>query len=93
MIDEAGKRILERIDAHRAQIIAFAEDIAAHPEPGFEEVRTAGKTAEFLKSLGYEVKEHLAITGVKGEMKRKGGSDSDCDRRTGCDRMPFSSDG
>ena len=53
--------------------IAFAEDIAAHPEPGFEEVRTAGKTAEFLKSLGYEVKEHLAITGVKGEMKRKGG--------------------
>ena len=27
MIDEAGKRILERIDAHRAQIIAFAEDI------------------------------------------------------------------
>ena len=48
-----------------AQIIAFAEDIAAHPEPGFEEVRTAGKTAEFLKSLGYEVKEHLAITGVK----------------------------
>lgn len=73
MIDEAGKRILERIDAHRAQIIAFAEDIAAHPEPGFEEVRTAGKTAEFLKSLGYEVKEHLAITGVKGEMKRKGG--------------------
>ena len=46
MIDEAGKRILERIDAHRAQIIAFAEDIAAHPEPGFEEVRTAGKTAQ-----------------------------------------------
>ena len=41
MIDEAGKRSLERIDAHRAQIIAFAEDIAAHPEPGFEEVRTA----------------------------------------------------
>ena len=36
-------------------------------------MRTAGKTAEFLKSLGYEVKEHLAITGVKGEMKRNGG--------------------
>ena len=73
MIDETEKRILDRIDANREQIIAFAEDIAAHPEPGFEEVRTAGKTAEFLKSLGYEVKEHLAITGVKGEMKRNGG--------------------
>ena len=46
MIDETEKRILDRIDANREQIIAFAEDIAAHPEPGFEEVRTAGKTAQ-----------------------------------------------
>ena len=73
MIDETEKCILERIDAHREQIIAFAEDIAAHPEPGFEEVRTAGKTAEFLKSLGYKLTENLAFTGVKGETRRKDG--------------------
>ena len=41
MIDETEKCILERIDAHREQIIAFAEDIAAHPEPGFEEIGRA----------------------------------------------------
>ncbi len=36
MIDETEKRILDRIDANREQIIAFAEDIAAHPEPGLK---------------------------------------------------------
>ena len=51
MIDETGQRILRLIDVHKDQIIAFAEDIAAHPEPGYEEFRTAGKTAEVLKNL------------------------------------------
>ena len=65
MIDETGQRILRLIDVHKDQIIAFAEDIAAHPEPGYEEFCTAGKTAEVLKNLGYKVTEHLARTGVK----------------------------
>lgn len=73
MTDKTGQRILDRIDAHKDQIIAFAEDIAAHPEPGYEEVRTAKKTAEFLKDLGYDVTEHLARTGVKGSMRQKEG--------------------
>ena len=73
MIDKTGQRILDRIDAHKDQIIAFAEDIAAHPEPGYEEVRTAKKAAELLKDLGYEVTEHLARTGVRGSMKQKEG--------------------
>ena len=66
MIDETGQRILNLIEQHKDQIIAFAEDIAAYPEPGFEETRTAQKTAKFLKSLGYDVTEHLALTGVRG---------------------------
>lgn len=73
MIDKTGQRILDRIDAHKDQIIAFAEDIAAHPEPGYEEVCTAKKAAEFLKDLGYEVTEHLARTGVKGSTEKKDG--------------------
>lgn len=73
MIDETGQHILHLIDEHREQIIAFAEDIAAHPEPGYEEIRTAQKTAEFLKDLGYDVTEHLARTGVRGRKhSRKG---------------------
>lgn len=73
MIDETGQRILRLIDVHKDQIIAFAEDIAAHPESGYEEFRTAGKTAEVLKNLGYKVTEHLARTGVKGTKSIKEG--------------------
>lgn len=73
MIDETGQRILRLIDVHKDQIIAFAEDIAAHPEPGYEEFCTAGKTTEVLKNLGYKVTEHLARTGVKGTKSIKEG--------------------
>lgn len=73
MIDETGQRILRLIDVHKDQIIAFAEDIAVHPEPGYEEFRTAGKTAEVLKNLGYKVTEYLARTGVKGTKSIKEG--------------------
>ena len=73
MIDETGQRILRLIDVHKDQIIAFAEDIAAHPEPGYEEFCTAGKTAEVLKNLGYKVTEHIARTGVKGTKSIKEG--------------------
>ena len=73
MIDETGQRILRLIDVHKDQIIAFAEDIEAHPEPGYEEFCTAGKTAEVLKNLGYKVTEHLARTGVKGTKSVKEG--------------------
>lgn len=73
MIDETGQRILRLIDVHKDQIIAFAEDIAAHPEPGYEEFCTARKTAEVLKNLGYKVTEHLVRTGVKGTKSIKEG--------------------
>lgn len=73
MIDETGQYILNLINGNREKIIAFAEDIATHPEPGYEEVRTSQKTAELLKNLGYEVIEQLARTGVKGQKYIKEG--------------------
>ncbi|MEI3491358.1 MAG: hypothetical protein V8Q73_05145 [Blautia sp.] len=88
MLDKTEEKILQRIDAYREQIINFAEDIASHPEPGFEEIRTAQKTAECLRQLGYEVTEHLARTGVRGDKKsscRRPASDDH--RRDGCNRL------
>ncbi len=67
-MDAIEKLILDRIDENREKILSFARDIQEHPEPGFQEVRTAGKTAQFLRSLGYQVEEGLALTGVRGEM-------------------------
>lgn len=73
MLDETEQYILNLINNNRDKIISFAEDIAAHPEPGYEEIRTSQKTAEFLKNLGYEMTEHLALTGVKGSKYIKEG--------------------
>ena len=41
-------------------------DFHAHPELGFEEVRTAGIVADELKQLGIEVSTGIAKTGVVG---------------------------
>lgn len=49
------EKIIRIIDSHKDEIIAFASDIAGHPEPGFEEERTAAKTAAVLRDLGLEV--------------------------------------
>lgn len=66
-MDETEQKILRLIDKNRHRIIAFAEDIAAHPEPGFEENRTAEKTEALLRELGYKVHTGLALTGIRGD--------------------------
>ena len=66
-MDKTEQRIVDLIDRHRDEIIRFAQDMESHPEPGFREVRAAGRTAEILRELGYDVQEHLALTGVRGD--------------------------
>ena len=66
-MDKTEQRIVDLIDRHRDEIIRFAQDMESHPEPGFREVRVAGRTAEILRELGYDVQEHLALTGVRGD--------------------------
>ena len=64
-MDETERKIVRRIEKYKEEIIRYAEDIEAHPEPGFQEVRTAEKTAEFLESLGMEIEKNIALTGVR----------------------------
>ena len=54
------------IDEKSSEIIGIAQDILAHPEPGFSEVRTAQVVAKKFTDLGIEHEQGLAITGVKG---------------------------
>lgn len=72
-MDLIEKKIIDIIDSRRAEILSFAQDIEQHPEPGFEEKRTAEKTAVFLRSLGYDIHAGLARTGVRGDWKEKDG--------------------
>jgi amidohydrolase len=50
-------------------VIEIRRNIHAHPELGFEEVRTAGLVADRLARLGYEVRTKIAQTGVIGILR------------------------
>lgn len=63
---------IERIDSFADELTAIRRDLHAHPEIGFEEVRTSGIVAEKLTSWGIEVHRGLGGTGVVGVLKGKG---------------------
>lgn len=71
ILDKTEQKIVDIIDAHRNEIIAFAKDIYTHAEPGYKEYRTAEKFASFMKNLGLETKEGLAVTGVKAYLNEE----------------------
>ena len=52
-----------------AQVQGWRRDFHQHPELGNRETRTAGIVAAHLKSLGLEVREGVAHTGVVGLLK------------------------
>ena len=55
------------------QLDTLYKDIHAHPELGFQEVRTAGKLAEQMRALGFEVTEHVGRTGVVAVLRNGAG--------------------
>jgi len=52
-----------------ADVIAIRRDLHQHPEPGFEERRTAVLVAARLRELGYDVTADIGVTGVVGVMR------------------------
>lgn len=57
---------LEEALAIKDETIALRRDFHRHPELGFEETRTAGIVARYLKDLGLSVTTGVAETGVIG---------------------------
>ncbi len=51
------------------KVVAWRRDIHEHPELGNREVRTAKLVADHLRSLGIEVREKVAHTGVIGLLR------------------------
>ena len=62
--EELKKLACAAIDARRDDILAFADSVAAEPELGFKEYRTAEKFASLLRGLGREPRTGVANTGV-----------------------------
>ncbi|MBB4034943.1 amidohydrolase [Dysgonomonas hofstadii] len=59
------------IDLNSEEVIGLVKDIDLHPELGFQEHRTSEIVAKYLKECSYDVKEELAITGLKTILKGK----------------------
>ncbi|MDO4519948.1 MAG: amidohydrolase [Eubacteriales bacterium] len=72
-MDRLEQRIVQLIDLHAEEIIAMAEDIQNHPEPGFFEERTAAKVAAFFRGLNLQVTQELARTGVRADWMEQDG--------------------
>ncbi|MGL4630904.1 MAG: amidohydrolase [Leadbetterella sp.] len=65
--------LADRLDAAiknvEPKVIAWRRDLHQNPELGNLEVRTAGIVAKHLRSLGIQVTENVAVTGVVGILK------------------------
>jgi amidohydrolase len=64
--------LFERLRVLHPELTAFRRDLHAHPELGFEEVRTASRVAEALRVSGVdEVHTGIGKTGVVGVIRGK----------------------
>src|SRR5580765_2768678 len=80
---------IDRIDGFADELTAIRRDLHAHPEIGFEEVRTSGIVAEKLKGWGIEVHRGLGGTGVVGVLKGKGSGSRRIGLRADMDALPM----
>lgn len=71
-MDRIEQKICDIIDQNQEKIKDFGRDIWTHAELGYRETRTAGKFVQWLRELGIETEENLAVTGAKGYLNGKG---------------------
>jgi hippurate hydrolase len=71
--ESAGAKLAEKVqslvDRDEKRLVEMFQDLHAHPELGFQEVRTAALVAGQLKELGYETHTGIGKTGVVGILK------------------------
>lgn len=63
-----SSEVLTSAQALAEQIVAWRRDIHMHPEPGFQEHRTAQLVAEALAEMGLRVDTGVGKTGVVGQI-------------------------
>jgi metal-dependent amidase/aminoacylase/carboxypeptidase family protein len=62
-------RVSSRLTALQPDLIAFRRDLHRHPERSGEEVRTAGRIAARLRTIGLDVRTGIAGHGVVGILR------------------------
>ena len=81
--------ILPAIAALRPEMQEWRRDFHAHPEIGFEEVRTSGIVAAALESWGVEVHRGLGRTGVVGVIRGERAGNRAIGLRADMDALPM----
>lgn len=80
---------IERIQDFADELTALRRDLHAHPEIGFEEVRTSGIVAELLEKFGCEVHRGIGGTGVVGLLKGRSDNGRRIGLRADMDALPI----
>ncbi len=80
---------IDRIEGFADELTAIRRDLHAHPEIGFQEVRTSGIVADKLAQWGIEVHRGLGGTGVVGVLKGKGSGGKRIGLRADMDALPM----
>jgi amidohydrolase len=80
---------IDHIKAYADELTALRRDLHAHPELGFEEVRTAGIVAEMLETLGCEVHRGIGGTGVVGLLRGRTDNGRRIGLRADMDALPI----
>ena len=68
-MEVAVRSPLEVISRFHSDLIEIRQDLHAHPELGFEEVRTAGIVIDALAAQGIEIHQGIGRTGVVGVIR------------------------
>ncbi|MGE0059464.1 MAG: M20 family metallopeptidase [Dehalococcoidia bacterium] len=64
MLDSVASELKQDADALQPQLVELRRDFHMHPEPAYQEVRTAGIAADRLRALGMQVTTGIGGTGV-----------------------------
>lgn len=67
--NELKQLVGQAIDRVQDKLISIGKDIWEHPEPGYEEFRTAQIVAEEFKKLALPCRTQLARTGVRADLQ------------------------
>lgn len=67
--NELKERVIKAIEENKERIIQASRAIYSTPEFGYKEFESTKMAVEFLKELGLEVEENIAVTGCKARIK------------------------
>lgn len=82
-------KLSDWLESNLADLVDLRRDIHAHPELGFEEVRTSAIVAEKLKSCGIDIETGVGGTGVVATLRGNKPSDKVIGLRADLDALPI----